>query len=58
MFDRRERSQDDCGVNDRVDAASLRLQRARHVGKILSLRGGEVERQDRRLRVAGLPQVL
>ena len=35
-----------------VDPAGLRLNRARDVGEILGLRSGEIERKDRRLRVA------
>ena len=53
MLDRTERAQLHGGVDDRVDAPVLRLQRAGDVGEILGLRGGQIERQDRGLRVSG-----
>ena len=47
-----QRAQHDCGMDDRIDPAGLRLNCARDVGEILGLRCGEIERKDRRLRVA------
>ena len=40
-------------MHDRVEAPVLRLQRARDVGEVLGFGRREIERQDRRLGVAG-----
>ncbi len=58
MLDRTERAELHGGVHDRVDPPVLRLQRARDVGEVLGARRREVERQDRRLRVSGVDDLV